>query len=161
MADTKHSHLGTAPVEGDGISYRGIIWFVGILAVTTILSQVLMAVAFKFMAHQGNATDTLRSPLATPIDQMPPAPNLLYEKSDAPQVSEPGNLEQFRQTEDRKLKTYEWIDQSAGTVRIPIEKAKELLLQRGLPSRDATKGEPKPPKVAPAAPRAKSDHHDL
>ena len=34
MADTNHSHTGSIPVEGDGISYRGIIWFVAVLAIT-------------------------------------------------------------------------------------------------------------------------------
>ncbi len=28
-----------APTEGDGISYRGVVWFVGVLAVTTILPR--------------------------------------------------------------------------------------------------------------------------
>lgn len=159
MADTDHSRAGSVPVEGDGISYRGVVWFVAILAATTIFSQVLMVVAFKVFEHRVRATDPERSPLATPINQPPPAPNLLYEKSDSPRDNELGYLQQFRQREDRKLTTYEWIDQNAGTVRIPIDRAKELLLQRGLPAREATTPEPAPAKAAPAGP-AKSDHHE-
>ena len=33
------------------------------------------------------------------------------------------------------LTTYGWVDKNAGTVRIPIDRAKELLLERGLPVR--------------------------
>jgi hypothetical protein len=35
------------------------------------------------------------------------------------------------------LNEYGWVDRNAGTVHIPIDQAKELLLQRGLPSRPA------------------------
>jgi len=35
--------------------------------------------------------------------------------------------------EDLLLSNYTWIDQSKGTVRIPIERAMELIAQRGLP----------------------------
>ena len=36
MADTKQQHAVTANIEGDGVSYRGIVVFVVILAVTVI-----------------------------------------------------------------------------------------------------------------------------
>ncbi len=35
--------------------------------------------------------------------------------------------------EDLLLDNYSWVDQSKGTVRIPIERAMELIAQRGLP----------------------------
>jgi hypothetical protein len=150
MADTNHSHVGSAPVEGDGISYGGIVWFVVILAATVLVSQGLMVFAFKFMVHEADVSDTARSPLATPANQLPPAPNLLYERSDSPEQNEPGNLARFRRLEDQKLHTYEWIDQTAGTVRIPIDRAKALVLERGLPVRSASTSAP--PAAAKAAP---------
>jgi hypothetical protein len=54
-----------------------------------------------------------------------PAPKLL--------VREPQNLGALRAHENEVLTTYGWVDQNAGTLRIPIERAKELLIQRGLP----------------------------
>ena len=33
MADTKHAPADI-PVEGDGVSYRGIVWFIVVLAAT-------------------------------------------------------------------------------------------------------------------------------
>ncbi len=53
-------------------------------------------------------------------------------------VNEPLGLYQFRQQENQTLTTYGWIDRNAGVVRIPIERAKELLLERGLPARAQT-----------------------
>jgi hypothetical protein len=35
--------------------------------------------------------------------------------------------------EDLLLENYSWVDQSKGTVRIPIERAMELVAERGLP----------------------------
>lgn len=37
--------------------------------------------------------------------------------------------------DDRALNTYGWIDRGAGTVRIPIERAMDLIVERGLPTR--------------------------
>jgi hypothetical protein len=34
---------------------------------------------------------------------------------------------------EQKLKGYAWVDRSAGTVRIPIERAMQLLVQQGWP----------------------------
>jgi hypothetical protein len=138
MPDTKHSHTGSIPVEGDGISYRGIFWLVAVLAVTILVAEGLMVVTFKLLARDAAAGDAPRAPLAAPAGQLPPKPNLLYLDSNAPalRLGEPSNLQQFLQAEDKALTTYEWIDRSAGVVRIPIDRAKELLLQRGLPSRE-------------------------
>ena len=125
MADTNHHDI---PVEGDGISYRGIVWFIVVLAVTTAICQVLVWGIFEVMAGRVEAADTPRSPLAAPADATPPQPVLL--------LDEPTNLRDFRADEASRLTTYGWIDENAGTVRLPIDRAKELLLERGLPSRE-------------------------
>jgi len=137
MADINHSHLGTGPVEGDGISYRGIVWFVIIMALTVLGSQALMVGAFKWFEHQVAAGDAPRAPLALPRGELPPAPNLMYEKSGSPELNERGHLEEFRKQEDAILNGYAY-DTATGRARIPIEKAKDLLLAHGLPVRPAT-----------------------
>ncbi|MGH9511974.1 MAG: hypothetical protein ACRD2U_07530 [Terriglobales bacterium] len=38
----------------------------------------------------------------------------------------------FRLQEERKLDSYGWVDQQAGKVRIPIDRAMEIIAQRGL-----------------------------
>jgi hypothetical protein len=37
--------------------------------------------------------------------------------------------------EEKSLYSYGWVDEKAGIVRIPIERAMDLLVQRGLPVR--------------------------
>ena len=134
MADTKPLHAAApttplSPTEGDGVSYRGLIWFGIILAVTTIACQLLVWVMFDLFETQHQRTDALRSPLAAPVGALAPPPNLL--------TDEPGNLTRFHEQEQQTLTTYGWIDRNAGIVRIPIDRAKALVLERGLPTRAA------------------------
>jgi hypothetical protein len=44
-------------------------------------------------------------------------------------------LQQLREAESAKLNSYGWIDKSTGVVRIPIDRAMDLLAQRGLLAR--------------------------
>lgn len=44
----------------------------------------------------------------------------------------PEPLWKIRSDEDAWLSTYGWVDRNAGIVRIPIDRAIEILLQRGL-----------------------------
>jgi hypothetical protein len=50
--------------------------------------------------------------------------------------AQPGSaLEQLRASENAQLNSYGWVDQASGTVHIPIQRAMDLVLQRGLPVR--------------------------
>jgi hypothetical protein len=147
MADTSHHHAGSAPTEGDGVSYRGIVWFVVILAVTTFVCQGLMWGLFAFLDRQATKADAQAAPLAVPM-ALPritedghvqagrpiPQPNLM--------VNEPLGLAAFRAKEDEKLTTYTVMDKNAGTYRIPIERAKALILERGIPGGTALPASP-------------------
>jgi hypothetical protein len=149
MADIKHPHAAgsTGPTEGDGISYRGIVWFVGILVVTTLVCQGLMWWLFQIERERTKAADTPRAPYAAPALTPPGPPNLIAleseeDKNGQPRMplGEPTNLQRFRESEDAILTSYGWIDRNGANgaiVRIPIERAKALLLERGLPTRAA------------------------
>ena len=45
------------------------------------------------------------------------------------------DLRRWRAEEDAALRSYSWADRSRGVVRIPLERAMELVLKRGLPAR--------------------------
>ncbi|MGH9764781.1 MAG: hypothetical protein ACREAC_28430, partial [Blastocatellia bacterium] len=47
-------------------------------------------------------------------------------------------VQAYDQQERKKLDSYGWADQSKGEVRIPIQEAMKLVLQRGLPTKPAT-----------------------
>jgi hypothetical protein len=142
MADTKSVSEGQLPIESDGVSYRGIVWFIAIIAITTIVCEFIVVGMFKVFETQGNGA--ARAPLAAPAGTLAPPPNLL--------MDEPANLTQFRTSEEAVLHSYSWQDKNAGTVRLPIARAKELLLERGLPTRGAAPSAIEPVKApAPAA----------
>ena len=138
MADTKHPKPGGSPVEGDGVSYSGIVWFTVILTGVTVVCQVLMWGLFAALKTQTDGKDLARSPHAAPSLQAPPGPNLLAVAPDRP--TEPGYLHEFLAREDAILNgPPAWADRNAGTVRIPIDRAMDLILERGLPARGEIK----------------------
>jgi hypothetical protein len=54
------------------------------------------------------------------------------------QLKPPEDLNNFRAGEETALHTYAWIDRTTGVVRIPIDRAMDLVLERGLPTRSET-----------------------
>ena len=154
MADTKH-HASPLPIETDGISYSGIVWFVVILTVTTVVCMALMWVllrAFKYQADSAPAPT--RSQVAATAHERPAAEGRVYPEVTAigpaggaggtPQLllNEYINLDAYRAHEQQMLTTYGWVDQNAGTIRLPLDRAKQLLLERGLPVRGQTPAAP-------------------
>ena len=136
MTDTNHAHpAAEGPVEGDGVHYRGLIWFLAVMAITVLVSNGLMVGTFKFLNHQIEAADPPRSSVAKPAGQQPPAPNLLYQSTGTAETNEPGYLARYRAKEDAELNGYA-LDKATGVAHIPIDKAKELVLKKGLPPRD-------------------------
>jgi len=68
-------------------------------------------------------------PSLEPSRVMPPGPRL--------QVNAHEDLNDYLQEQEQTLDSYGWIDQGAGVVRIPIDRAMDLVLQKGLPARAA------------------------
>ncbi len=66
-----------------------------------------------------------------------PLPEIAHARSNFPQpslqVAPTEDLQKMREREERELNSYGWIDRQKGVVRLPIERAIELLSQRGLP----------------------------
>ncbi len=73
--------------------------------------------------------------------QPPPSP-LKYTREPAPgphlQADPRQELKEMRAAEDSVLTQYGWIDAEKGIVRIPIDRAMQILAQKGLPTRATT-----------------------
>jgi hypothetical protein len=115
--------------EESDVNVRAILGFgAGLLAVG-ILIQLLMWLLFNFYTKEAAL-----APRAFPLSaeyqqQQPPEPRL--------QAHPEEDLRRFRAQEDAILQGYGWIDKSSGVARIPIEEAMKIVVQRGLPSREA------------------------
>jgi len=140
MTDINHPDSGPARTEGDGIQYKGLAWSIIILTIVTLLCYAVVAGLYKVLESRAKAGDTNRAPLAAAPAQPAIVDGRVESGSSAPVppllVDEPINLKNFRSHEDQMLTTYGWVDQNAGVVRLPIERAKDLLLERGLPVRE-------------------------
>ena len=124
-----HGDLVNANVahEGSDINVRAILWFVAVLTAIVIAIDVAMLGMFKVLDMIERKNEPAVSPQAVQAGTLPPEPRL--------QTTPWTDLQQLRASELSMLHGYGWIDQSQGIARIPIEKAKALLLQQGLPVR--------------------------
>ena len=94
------------------------------LSILIVVALLLMWGMFRFLANRQASLNVPLSPLAG--SQQPPEPRL--------QASPAQELQQLRAEEDEILNSYGWVNKEAEVVRIPIERAMELTLERGLPT---------------------------
>ncbi len=134
--------------EESDVNIRQIFGFgAGLLAIALVV-HVAVWVLYIFFAGQENRAQPVREyPMA--IEQqnrLPAEPRL--------QTSPREDMRELRAEEDAILNSYGWVDRNNNVVRIPIDEAMKLTLQRGLPSRPAAAARPAPA----AAPDANSAH---
>jgi hypothetical protein len=113
--------------EESDINVSAIIWFVVVLMAIVLAVDAAMFGLFKVLDHMEVKNEPVTSPLALPAGQELGPPGLQTE----PWVE----LKKFRAEQLAHLHGYGWVDQPGGVARVPIEKAKELLLKKGLPVR--------------------------
>jgi hypothetical protein len=155
----KHSddnlHNNGTGHESSTIQVGGITWFIVGLSVACIFVAWLMAAVLnRFEGREQRAeVESRPSPFAAERSNLPPEPRLQLAPNSEEQISknEPPNLKTQHPLEEIKelskswaqqLNSYGWVDEHAGVVRIPIDEAKRLLLEQGLPTRAAMKTEP-------------------
>src|SRR5215212_8459868 len=125
---THRSHQPPAStVEEDNVDIKAIFGFGIGLAVVTIVAHLLMLWMWTAeVAHVDASNPPRVFPLAVADDnRLPPEPRL--------QTNPKQDLEDFRDSEEVILKGYSWVDRNNKIVRIPVEDAMKLTLQRGLP----------------------------
>ena len=72
MADTNPHSVHAAPVEGDGVSYSGIVWFVVILTVTVLFCELVVWGMFEWFDYRVTRNDAPRvgarpQPASSPV----------------------------------------------------------------------------------------------
>ena len=125
--------------EHSDINLRAVIGSAIILIVVVTVSQLLMWGLFVVFENQAAANEPAISPLAASPASMPKnqigTAVFTPETIAGPQLltNEPMNLRQQRDKEQKVLHGYGWVNQGAGIARMPIDEAKKLILERGLP----------------------------
>ncbi len=142
---------GHGDYERQDIGVAGVLYFLAGLAVAGLLVYFIVMGLYAFLEKRNEAEQAPVSPLVTnaekdtrhlPPDYKTDSTGADYEKYleknfPAPQLetNERTELNKIRLREEDILSTYDYTDKNAGTVRIPIDRAMDLIAQRGLPTR--------------------------
>ena len=124
IADERHQQQSRH--QTSEIDLRGITWLAVGLVISAIAVGLLGAGLFSLFKDQ-YPSESAPSRITT-SGRWPPAPRL--------QTDPASDWHQLQAAEAARLSSYGWIDKSAGVIRIPIDRAMDLLAQRGLPARD-------------------------
>jgi hypothetical protein len=117
--------------EDSDVSVGRLFAFAGGVVGLVVLGVLGSAFVFHFfVSHQP------LGPPASPFENvrsLPPEPRL--------QTAAPLDLKTYRTGQDKILEGYGWVDPHAGIVRIPVNRAMDLLLQKGYPVRGSSPAE--------------------
>jgi len=147
MAERVKREAGTDGFERQDLTSRSVYGFLVGLAVAVIVVVVLLLGLYRAMDAFERRHQPQQSPLVqqTQADTREVSPD---EINTFPQPrlekSERSEINQFLMQEEQSLNSYGWVDQKAGVVRIPIERAMQLIAQRGLPATPKAGSVPSP-----------------
>jgi hypothetical protein len=118
--------------EHSDVNIRAILGFGAGLFVVAAVVHLLIYVLFGYFDGRERVKVPAEYPLAASQGHRePPEPRL--------QTDPRQDLADMRAKEDEVLGSYGWVDKNAGVVRIPIDAAMKLTLERGLPARQERK----------------------
>jgi hypothetical protein len=151
---------GNGSFEHKDISVAGVMYFIVGLAASLVITYFAVQGVYGFLTRRFDAQQPAVSPLVAnvpsdtrklPEGYKTDAESADYEKYlhknfPEPQLetNERTELNSVRLREEDVLSTYDYVDRNAGTIRIPIDRAMDLLVQRGLPVRQQAANESKP-----------------
>jgi hypothetical protein len=115
--------LASPGYETRDANTRSVFGFLLFLALGLVFTLLVSWGLFRYFSAE-QASPAPASPF-TGTRQLPSGPQL--------QVNPRQDYLKFRADQERSLESYAWEDRTAGTVRVPIERAMEVLLQKGLP----------------------------
>ncbi len=133
--------------EASDVRVSGVVVFLVALSIFAVVTGLLAYGVGKVLDARMNKEDGPTSRWARPVNvrplgNMPSNPEMqsklgeMTEHFPTPRLqTDDGNQDvaDLHAREDLLLDNYSWVDESTGKVRIPIERAMELIAQRGLP----------------------------
>jgi hypothetical protein len=114
----------TSDAHFKSVFVTGVV-LLGIMVLGLLLSLGVYALWNRHTAAPGTHAETMINP---DLSKQPPGPNLQSDPHAA--------LVALRRAEDSILTSYAWVSRDSGIVRVPVERAIELLVKKGLPQQD-------------------------
>jgi hypothetical protein len=142
MGDSQHTHGSTTGTAGAGhesgdIRIRPLL--LGLLGLIVLLAVAFLATGgfwSEYLSLERKTEAAIPPRFADETGQFPAPRN---------QPDPAGELHQLRTREAARLSAYGWVDPKAKIAHIPIDRAIELVTERGLPARKPKREEPKRP----------------
>jgi hypothetical protein len=160
--DTNPKPSSHGDYERSDIGVAGVLYFLLGIAIFGLISHFIASGLFHYLQHRTEAEQAPVSPLVSnaPEDTRHLSTDYRdYLKQNFPspqlEIDERTQLNSIITAQEVQLSTYDYVDKNAGTVRIPIDRAMDLIAQRGLPVRAQSAIEIVAP--APAAADKKPD----
>lgn len=127
-----HGHGPDVHHETSDVNLRGILGFAAGLTVAAVFIHFIVWLLFTYF----DVRETRQPPPVYPLaaqqeNRLPPEPRL--------QTQPREDLRELRAHEEEILSSYGWVDKNAGVVRIPIDRAMKMLVERGVPTRGEKK----------------------
>ncbi|MBI2833007.1 MAG: hypothetical protein HYX76_01100 [Acidobacteria bacterium] len=123
--------------EYSDVPVRAILGFGLGLVVVSALISFLLWLLFGYFDAEAKREDPRPRPLARQAPSPPPPrlQALTPPEGRGFDAAPHDELIRFLESEENLLESYGWVDRGTGTVRIPIERAMDVLVQRGVPTR--------------------------
>jgi hypothetical protein len=123
---TEHDQGGEVRHETRDVDPRAVVRATLIVIVVTVVTAAVSVLLLRLLADREAARFATPPPAARrEADRQPPEPRL--------QENPILDVQQLREQERALLNGTAWVNEKAGIVRIPIEQAMDLLVERGLP----------------------------
>ena len=105
-----------------------VVYGFGMLVFVVMMGFLFSVIVYRILARNSNGYPPAPQ-FQAPQNELPPTPRL----EQHPWL----DLKEFREAETKQLESYGWVDKTNGVVKIPIERAMDLIAQRGLPIKPA------------------------
>lgn len=136
MADPHNPSTATPGYETRDADTGGVLKFLLVLGTALVVVSIVCYGLFRYYSSHAQNQAATESPFADQR-QLPLGPQL--------QVNPREDWLKFREEQKKSLEAPPaWENQSAGTVRVPIEEAMDLLVKKGLPVQSETQAAPPP-----------------
>ena len=126
--------------EQEDLGSRGIFVFMIALAVSGIVIYFIIVGMYRFLDNYEKSQMATASPLVTtknPIDRVFTQDDMdkAFKNNGAPmlETNERTQFRDFLTDQENQLNSYGWVNKEKGVAHIPIERAMELVVQRGIP----------------------------
>jgi hypothetical protein len=120
------------PPPRDDENMRAILRFALWMVVAAVIIYAALFGLFQYFDWQATTADPAQNPLLA--GEKPPATPAARFPQPRLQANAAADQVKARAQEDELLSTYGWVDRQAGVVHLPIDRAMQMVAERGVPA---------------------------